>query len=143
VVATSRDHLNIEAALVGRSLAPSLPVVLRLFDADLGRRVASTFSLKAAFSAATLGAARFTAVGPNAGRLATLRFAGAAYELRQRAARPGETVADIPAPGRVVAVVRKDGRLDLDASASRALAAGEIALVVAPVGSGDGTGQRV
>jgi Trk K+ transport system NAD-binding subunit len=140
VVATSRDHLNLEVGLLARSLAPELPVVLRLFDAELARRVAATFGLTQSMSAGALAAGRFTALGANADRLACLRFAGAPYEVRQARPRAGEAVGAAAGPGgRVAAVVRADGTLELDPAPARPAAAGETLLVVAPqsVAGGD------
>jgi voltage-gated potassium channel Kch len=81
VAATGRDHLNLEIALEARGLAPDIPLTLRVFDADLARRVRGTFGVQAAFSGATLTAGRFASPATGGTRLAELTFAGRELEL--------------------------------------------------------------
>lgn len=53
---TSNDMINLEIALNARELNPQVRVVLRMFDADLARKLNKGFGLGAAFSTAALAA---------------------------------------------------------------------------------------
>jgi Trk K+ transport system NAD-binding subunit len=134
VVATSRDHLNLEIGLVARSLVPGLPVVLRLFDQDLCRRVTRTFGIEATFSGATLGAGLFAAFAAGATRLASLHFAGAACELHRVIGPDGATLEDAAGAvgGRPVALVDIRGRVRVGPSSSERLEPGASLLVLVP-----------
>jgi Trk K+ transport system NAD-binding subunit len=81
VAATDRDHLNLEIALVARSLSPGLPLTVRLFDGELGRRVRRTFGIQSTLSGAALTAGRFASVEPPRTRLADVAFADRTFEL--------------------------------------------------------------
>ncbi len=122
VVATGRDHLNLEIALAARGLVPDIPLTLRLFDADLARRVRGTFGVQAAFSGATLTAGRFTSPATGGRRLAELTFAGRELELHG-VSGPG-SVGELAAArrGRAVAVSGPACGLLLDPPAERAVA---------------------
>lgn len=134
IAATSRDHLNLEIALVARSIVPDVPVVLRFFDADLCGEVATTFGIDATFSGATLGAAVFTAFTTGDARLACLRFAGAAYELHRLAPTSVTSVRDLVVShgGLPVAVADARGCLRLHPPDDTTLAPGDALLVVIP-----------
>jgi Trk K+ transport system NAD-binding subunit len=112
VVCTNPDYMNLEIALHVRSLFPNLPIVLRLFDPDLSRRVAKSFHLETTFSSAALVAFRFAAFATDPTKLARLRFHGADFEVRQTAAS-GETVGFCcrRSGGRAIAVVDRRGEL--------------------------------
>lgn len=125
VVATSRDHLNLEMALEARGLSPDIPLTLRLFDADLARRVRGTFGVQAAFSGATLTAGRFTSLAADGTRLAELTFAG--RELELHAVRGPGSVAELATArhARALAVSGPACGLLLEPSPERAVAADE------------------
>ncbi len=119
VAATDRDHLNLEIALVARSLSPGIPLTVRLFDAELGRRVRRTFGIQSTLSGAALTAGRFTSIAPGRTRLADLDFGGREIEL---AAIPGPgTVEQIcaAAGGRPLAVSGLRCGLDFDPAGDR------------------------
>lgn len=134
VVATGHDHLNLEIGLLARSLVPELPVVLRLFDPELCRRVAATFGISATFSGASLGAGMFAAFAVGGTRLASLHFAGVPYALHLATARAGTTVAESGAGLRAfaLAVVDAAGRPRLRPSDDERLSAGEGVLLLLP-----------
>jgi voltage-gated potassium channel Kch len=134
VVATSRDHLNIEIGLVARSLAPGLPVVLRLYDPDLCRRVSRTFGIDATFSGATLGAGLFAAFDAGATRLASLRFAGVGYELHRVGGPAGTSIESAAGAigGHAAALVDARGRLRVGPPGSEPLEQGQSLLVLVP-----------
>ncbi len=98
VAATDRDHLNLEIALVARSLSPGIPLTVRLFDAGLGRRVRKTFGIQSTLSSAALAAGRFASIAPGRTRLAELDFGGREIEL-----------VTVPGPGAVEALVAAAG----------------------------------
>ena len=58
---TADDATNLEAALVGRSIRPDLPVVLRLFDGDFADRIQRAFDINTSRSVSYLAAPSFAA----------------------------------------------------------------------------------
>jgi len=56
---TANDATNLEAALVGRSIRPDLPVVLRLFDGDFADRIQRAFDINTSRSVSYLAAPSF------------------------------------------------------------------------------------
>jgi voltage-gated potassium channel Kch len=132
VAVTSSDYRNLEIALTARSLAPEVPLVLRMFDPDLSRRVAASFGIQSTFSGATLGAGRFTAFAVDGTRVASLQFAGEPYALHQVAGVSGETAAACARRlgGEPLAILDASGAVDLECSGERALGEGESLLVV-------------
>lgn len=79
VVCSNPDHLNLEIALNARSLHRDLPIVLRMFDPDLARRVARHFNLGTTFSSAALVASRFAAPGDRLDPILSITVSG--YEF--------------------------------------------------------------
>jgi Trk K+ transport system NAD-binding subunit len=134
VVATSRDHRNLEIALVARGLVPGLPVVLRLFDPDLCRRVASTFGIETVFSGTSLGAGLFTAFGDHGTRLASLHFGGQAYALHRLEATVHTSVGALRQllPGSLVVAWDVGGQLQIGPAGSEPLPAGASLFVLVP-----------
>lgn len=134
VVATSHDHLNVEIALVARSLAPRLPVILRFFDPELCAPVATTFGLEATFSGALLGAGLFAAFAAGDTRLARLQFAGRACELHRLPARAGCSVRALVAERGAlpVAVIDGQGRVRLPSDDGETLDADAALLALIP-----------
>ena len=61
IAATDRDLVNLEIALDAKRMRPSLPVVLRLFDQNLARRLESSFDVRRALGMSTLAAPAFAA----------------------------------------------------------------------------------
>lgn len=61
IAATDRDLVNLEIALDAKRIRPSLPVVLRLFDQNLARRLESSFDVRRALGMSTLAAPAFAA----------------------------------------------------------------------------------
>jgi len=133
VVASSHDHLNVEIGLVARTLRDDLPVVLRLFDHDLGRRVAATFGFEPALSGATLGAGAFTAFADGDTRLLSLSFEGAGYEVH-RLPGLGRTCGQVAAAlgGHALALVAGGRALELQPGDNRQVAPDESLLVLVP-----------
>lgn len=61
VICTNNDLANLEAALNCRELNPTIRLVVRLFDAELARRVKTVFHIDEAYSASALAAPIFAA----------------------------------------------------------------------------------
>jgi Trk K+ transport system NAD-binding subunit len=85
---TSDDLANLETALNGRTHAPQLPVVVRLYDADLADRVGRAFDIHVARSVSAIAGATFTARLVGRKLLATVPVGSRAL-----------VVAEVPAPG--------------------------------------------
>ena len=132
VVCTNPDFVNLEVALLARSLVGRVPVVLRLFDPDLSRRVAAHFDLDATLSSAALGAARFAAAATGSTRMAVVRFREVDVELHELEPRAGETVRAIGArAGRTpFAIVDDRGALRFDVVDDETPAPGERVVAV-------------
>jgi Trk K+ transport system NAD-binding subunit len=132
IAATGSDHLNLEIALSARSVAPELPLVLRMFDPDLSRRVATSFGIEATFSGAALGAGRFAAFAADDIRLCSLHFAGAPYALHQVQGAAGQTLRACGdrLAGRPVAVLDAAGKVTFDCALETMVNEGETVLVL-------------
>ncbi len=59
IVCTDDDMANLECAIHCRELNENIRIVLRMFDADLARKVKDSFQIQAAFSSSTLSAPVF------------------------------------------------------------------------------------
>lgn len=59
VVATNDEMMNLEILLNVREMNPDIRVVLRMFDADLARKVGEVFGIRTAFSASAIAAPAF------------------------------------------------------------------------------------
>jgi Trk K+ transport system NAD-binding subunit len=59
IIATNNDMANLEAALQCRELNPEVRIVVRMFDAELARRVKGVFDIDEAFSTSSLAAPIF------------------------------------------------------------------------------------
>jgi Trk K+ transport system NAD-binding subunit len=147
VVCSNPDHMNLEIALHARSLFGQVPIVLRLFDPDLARRVATHFGLETAFSSAQIGAARFAAAATGSTRLARLHFDGHEVELHLVPAGAGETVGACRrrSGGDAVAVVDREGAIRLGPNDDEPLSADEslvVSIVETPRESREGAPGR-
>jgi Trk K+ transport system NAD-binding subunit len=132
IAVTGSDHRNLEIALSARSVAPHLPLVLRMFDPDLSRRVATSFGIEATFSGATLGAGRFAAFAVDDMRLCSLHFAGAPYALHQVQGATGQTLRACGdrLGGSPLAVVDAAGKVTFDCAPETRVNEGETVLVL-------------
>lgn len=137
VVATDDDVANLETALAARSLVPEIRIVLRLFDADLARRVEHAFSIRISRSVSALAAPAFAAAALGKEVLAIVPAGARAVVIARVAAGPqapagGETVAAVAgaAEGRVLLLTRA-GRPEWRPSGDARLEAGDELVVVA------------
>ena len=62
VVSTDDDLANLESAIHCRELNPTIRIILRMFDADLARKVKDTFEIQVAYSSSALAAPVFAGV---------------------------------------------------------------------------------
>lgn len=62
VVCTDDDLANLESAIHCRELSQSIRIILRMFDADLARKVKDTFEIQVAYSSSALAAPVFAGV---------------------------------------------------------------------------------
>lgn len=62
VVCTDDDLANLESAIHCRELNPNLRIILRMFDAELARKVKDTFEIEVAYSSSALAAPVFAGV---------------------------------------------------------------------------------
>ncbi len=62
IICTDNDLANLESAIHCRELNPMIRIVLRMFDADLARKVKDTFEIQAAYSSSALAAPVFAGV---------------------------------------------------------------------------------
>lgn len=133
VVCTNPDYLNLEIALYVRSLIPGLPIVLRLFDPDLSRRVTTHFGLETTFSSASLAAPRFASSTTNPSRLLNLRFHNLDFEVRQVRVSSAETVETYCQRSGVqaIAIADEKGDLHFDVRGDRRVAIGDTLILAA------------
>ena len=147
VVMTSDDVVNLEFALQGQQLQPTLRVVLRLFDGDFAERVNEVFNVTISRSVSYLAASSFAAAMVGREVIGTIPvrrrvllvadipvFAGSGLA--------GRRLASFDAPGqvRVIALTDATGRPTLRPPTDRTLAVGDHMFVVA---TGTGLSQIV
>lgn len=135
---TADDATNLETALVGRSLRPDVPVVLRLFDADFADRIQRAFDINTSRSVSYLAAPSFAAqmLGQFSDSIAIGRHVLllARITVEPYSELEGRTVAGLCRPGEawVVEIVNRDGqRLLSSAAGGRRLQGSDHLLVVA------------
>jgi Trk K+ transport system NAD-binding subunit len=135
---TADDATNLETALVGRSLLPDVPVVLRLFDADFAERIQRAFDINTSRSVSYLAAPSFAAqmLGQVSDAIAIGRHVLLVAQLTVEpyAELEGQTVASIRRPHEawIVEIVNRDGqRLLSSAAGGRRLQRSDRLLVVA------------
>jgi Trk K+ transport system NAD-binding subunit len=135
---TADDATNLETALVGRTLLPNVPVVLRLFDADFAERIQRAFDINTSRSVSYLAAPSFAAqmLGQVSDAIAIGRHVLLVAQLTVEpyAELEGRTVASLRRPHEswIVEVINRDGqRLVSTAAGNRRLQGSDRLLVVA------------
>jgi Trk K+ transport system NAD-binding subunit len=135
---TSDDGMNLETALVARSLARDLPVVLRLFDAEFADRIQKAFNINVSRSVSYLAAPSFAArmLGQDLDTIAVGRHVllMAYLKVAAHSTLEGQTVSDLRRPNRswIVELTNTQGqRLAGVAASHRRLQRGDRLLVVA------------
>lgn len=119
VLLTGRDVTNLEAALLGRSERPDLPVVLRMFDDDLAERVTQRLTLNTK-SVSRLAAASFAAAMVDREVIGTISIGRAAMMVAEVPVTAGSQLVgrtiwwcNVAGKARVIALART-GEKDLD-----------------------------
>ena len=135
---TADDATNLETALVGRSIQPNVPVVLRLFDADFAERIQRAFDINTSRSVSYLAAPSFAAqmLGQVSDAIAIGRHVLLVSQLTVEpyAELEGMTVSSLRRPNEawIVEVYNRDGqRLLSKAASNRRLQGSDRLLVVA------------
>ncbi|HEY7174580.1 MAG TPA: NAD-binding protein [Micromonosporaceae bacterium] len=137
VVLTSDDVVNLEYALQGRELQPSLRVVLRLFDGDFAERVNDVFNVTTSRSVSYLAASNFAAAMVGREVIGTIPIRRrvlmvADVPVVAGSGLIGRTTASLENTGvrRVVAVIDESGAASARPAGDRTLAVGERVVVV-------------
>jgi len=139
-VLTSDEYANIETGLAVQDKlgprAPSVPVVMRVFERRLGRTLESRFGFHQVRSVSALSAPWFVAAALGLEVIDTFsvdQVALMAGRLRVRAdgGLVGAAMADLPIQARVVAI-KRDGELTHSVSSRTELLAGDEAFIVGP-----------
>jgi Trk K+ transport system NAD-binding subunit len=138
VVCTNPDFLNLEIALHVRSSRPGLPIVLRLFDPDLSRRVARIFGFRKTFSSASLSATAFASIATGSTLVERLEFHGSKVEIHEVRISNRVQLSEAPAPSgaRPIAVASAQGDLRFDLRPDDRLETGEVLLAARLVDGG-------
>ncbi|HKE67307.1 MAG TPA: NAD-binding protein [Micromonosporaceae bacterium] len=138
VVLTSDDVVNLEYALQGRELRPTLRVVLRLFDGDFADRVNEVFNVTISRSVSYLAASNFAAAMVGREVIGTIPIRRRVLLVADVPVLAGSSLAgrdiaslDREDKSRVVAVVDGSGQETVCPPADRTLAPGERLVVVA------------
>jgi Trk K+ transport system NAD-binding subunit len=84
IAAADDDLANIEIALDVAQLAPGTPVVVRLFDQNLARKLESSFDVRRALAMSALAAPVFASSALGGPLLATLRLGGRPYVVAEQ-----------------------------------------------------------
>ena len=136
VLATDDDLTNLDAALTAREIRPEIPVVVRLFDDTLARKVATTFKLPA-ISTSQVSAPAFVAAATGRAVLHSFQLGGTAHHVADLdvAGLAGRTEGQVQKEfGASVLVHRGDAASDPGLDPARPLSRGDRIVVVAPPG---------
>lgn len=132
---TDHDLVNIEIAVDARRLRRDLPVVARLFDRRLARRLESALAVRRASAVSALAAPAFAAAAAHAEEVhVTFRAGGEAWllgRLTVSAGGPLDGLAGDTLPGGLP-VLEVESAAGLPRPAGEPLAAGDRLLVAAP-----------
>lgn len=126
-VMTSDSAANLETALTvtGERAGPAIPVVLRMYDRDLARRVETTFGLQLARSSRALAAPWFVGAAIGFEVVSTFYvdqqpFMVARVDITAGGGLDGTAMQDLPASTRVLAIARASEGLRLEHTPRRA-----------------------
>ena len=130
IAATDNDRVNVTIALHARKVAPSVPVVVRLFDEELGARLHAAVGIRSGHSASALAAPAFVAAARGDRVAAAFELAGEHWFVEERpiasdSAWAGRSVADVAAAGAVVLAVERGGVFSAEPARDDVLAAGD------------------
>lgn len=94
IAATNNDLINLEAALNARELAPSIKVVLRLFDQRLATKIEKSFSFDAVFSPSAIAAPIFAAAATTRNVINSFVVEGTVLNTVELVVREGSALVD-------------------------------------------------
>jgi len=94
IAATDDDLANVAIALHARKAAPTVPVVVRLFDQDLASHLKEVVGVRGAFSASSLSAPAFVAAALGDSTLLAFEAEGEAWVVEELPAGAGEDAGD-------------------------------------------------
>jgi len=130
IAATDDDLVNVTIAMHARQAAPSLPVVIRLFDQELGVQLRSALGIRQGYSSSALAAPAFVAAAQGDRIETAFELGGEHWFVETVGLDPGapwvgRRVGDISADGQVVLALARSQELAVDPSADRVLAVGD------------------
>jgi Trk K+ transport system NAD-binding subunit len=91
IVATEDDLTNVTIALHARNVAPAVPVVARLFDQDLAKRLEQTLGLRRGISASALAAPAFVAASMGDTIRTIFELSGETWAVEEVVVAPGSS----------------------------------------------------
>jgi Trk K+ transport system NAD-binding subunit len=130
IAATNDDMANVTIALHARNRAPSLPVVVRIFDQELGAHLRSALGIRQGYSSSALAAPAFVAAASGDKVAVAFELAGEPWFLEklrlvEGSAWIGRTVGQLASVGTVVLAREGGGALVTDPPDEQVLAAGD------------------
>ena len=130
IAATDNDLVNVTIALHARQVAPSLPVVVRLFDQELGAQLRTALGIRQGYSASALAAPAFVAAAQGDKVAASFELAGEDWfverlTMANGSAWVGRSVGSLVTEGTVVLALDRGEGLSVEPGAEHALAAGD------------------
>ncbi len=135
ILCTQNDNLNLQMAVKARSLNPSIHVVMRIFDDDFARALATQFGFSA-LSATGMAAPVFAATAAGMDITPPIMVEGQALSLARLTISPkskllGRCVGDIEQAYNVsLVLLRNGGGRDLHPAGDKQLAAGDTCAVL-------------
>jgi Trk K+ transport system NAD-binding subunit len=152
IAATDDDLVNVTIALHARTRAPGLPVVVRLFDEDLGEKLRTALGIRQGYSSSALAAPAFVAAASGDQVEAAFELAGEQWFVEKRTVAEGgtwvgRTVGALRAAG-IVVLARVGGEgIETHPADGRRLSAGDELTILNPCADcrvlRKGLGQRL
>jgi len=137
IAVTDDDRANLTVALHARSLAPEIPVVVRLFDQDLAAHLRAVLGIRQSYSASALAAPSFVAAARGDNVRTTLDLDGRYWmveDLVIDSGSPwqGRTLADVATDGKVPLVHGREDRQTFAPASNVTLTPGDRLTVLVP-----------
>ncbi len=128
ICTSDNDLLNLGIALDAQKLAPSIPIVIRLFDSTIAGPAEAMMGVHRALAISTLSAPAFASEALGASVRGTLAIDGVTYVIAEFAVDSEKTVDGFEFP--VITLRRRDGSIQLHPEPNEALAKGDFVEVV-------------
>lgn len=141
IAATDDDLVNVIIALHARQVAPTVPVVVRLFDQDLASHLRASLGIRQGYSASALAAPAFVAAALRDTVLSTFEAGGDSWvveKLTVAADAPwlGRSLGEMASLGCVVVAHERCGQFFSEPHANEVVAAGDGLITLTRVASG-------